>query len=70
MEGHAEEYFWKRHLEKRPASLGQLSVDDTSSKIVEEIRDILHENEKMLPPILKDVLKQVVTRKKSERNLC
>ena len=45
MEGHTEEYCWRKHPEKRPASLAQMSVDNTSSKIVEELRGILHENE-------------------------
>jgi len=46
MEGHTEEYCLRKHPEKRPASLAQMSVDNTSSKIVEEIIGILHENEK------------------------
>ena len=49
MEGHTEEYCWRKHAEKRPASLAQMSVDNTSSKVVEEIRGILYENEKKLP---------------------
>jgi hypothetical protein len=52
MEGHAEEYCWRKHPEKRPASLAQVSIDNTSSKIVEEIRGVLHENEKKLPSLL------------------
>jgi len=46
--------------------LSQISVDDTSSKIVEEIRDILHENEKKLASIVKGILKEVVKRKKEK----
>jgi hypothetical protein len=45
-EGHTEEYCWRKQPEKRPASLAPMSVDSTSSKIVEEIRNVFHENEK------------------------
>jgi hypothetical protein len=37
MEEHTEEYCCREHPEKRPVSLAQMSVDNTSSKIVEEI---------------------------------
>ena len=66
MEGHTEEYCWRKHPEKRPASLAKMSADNTSSKIVEEIRDILHENEKKLPSLVKGILKQVVKKKKKK----
>ena len=62
-----EEYCWRKHPEKRPASLAQMSVDNTSSsKIVEEIRGILHENEKKLPSLVKGILKEVVKKKKKK----
>jgi hypothetical protein len=64
MEGQTEEYCWRKHPEKRPASPPQMSVDNTSSKIVEEIRGILHENEKKLPSLVKGILKDVVKKKK------
>ena len=67
MEGHTEEYCWRKHAEKRPASLAQISVDNTSSKIVEEIRGILHENEKKLPSLVKGILKEVVKKKKKKK---
>jgi hypothetical protein len=41
--------------------LPQISVDNTSSKIVEEIRDIIYENEKKLPSIVQG---KVVKKKK------
>jgi len=41
-----------------------MSVDNTSSKIVEEIRGILRENEKKLPSLVKGILKEVVKKKK------
>jgi len=43
-----------------------MSVDNTSSKIAEEIRGILHENEKKLPSLLKGMLKEVVKKKKKK----
>ena len=43
-ERHTEDYCWRKHPEKRPASLAQMSLDLYSSKIVEEIRDFLHES--------------------------
>jgi len=47
-----------------------MSVDNTSPKNVEEIRDILHENEKKLPSLVKGILKEVVVKKKKkQRNL-
>ena len=64
MEGHTEEYFWRKHPEKHPVSLVQMSVDNASSKIVEEIRGILHENEEKLPSLVKGILKEVVKKKK------
>jgi hypothetical protein len=57
MEGHTEEYCWRKHPEKRPASLARMSVDNTPSEIVEEIRGILHENENRLPSLVKGILK-------------
>jgi len=39
-------------------------VDNTSSKIVEKIRGILHENEKKLPSFVKGIFKEVVKKKK------
>ena len=66
MEGHTEEYCCRKHLEKRPASLAQMSVDNTSSKIVEEIRGILYENEKKLPSLVKGILKEVFKKKKKK----
>jgi hypothetical protein len=39
-----------------------MSVDNTSSKIVEEIRGILHENEKKLPSLVKGILKECTIR--------
>jgi hypothetical protein len=41
-----------------------MSIDNTSSKIVEEIRGILDENEKNLPSLVKGILKEVVKKKK------
>jgi hypothetical protein len=41
-----------------------MSVDNTSSKIVEEIGGILYENEKKLPSLVKGPLKEVVKKKK------
>jgi len=64
MEGHTEIHCCRNHPEKRPASLAQMSVDSTYSKIVEEIRDILHDNEKKLPSLVKSLLKEVVKKKK------
>jgi hypothetical protein len=43
-----------------------MCVDNTSSKIVEEIRGILHENEKKLLSLLKGILKEVVKKKKKK----
>jgi hypothetical protein len=43
-----------------------MSVDNTSSKVVEEIRGILSENEKKLPSLVKGILKQVVKKKKKK----
>jgi len=54
----------REHPEKRPASLPQMSVDDTSSKIVEEISAILHENEKRSPSLIEAILQVVVKEKK------
>ena len=68
MEGHTEEYCWRKHPEKRGADLAQMSVDNTSSKIVEEIRGILHENEKKLPSLVKGVLKEVVKKNKEKES--
>jgi len=59
--GHTEKYCWREYPEKSPASLPQISVDNTSSKIVEEIRDIIYENEKKLPSIVQG---KVVKKKK------
>jgi hypothetical protein len=71
MEGHTEEYCWRKHPEKRHVSLAQMSVDNTSSKIVQEIRGILHENEKKLPSLVKGILKEVVKKqKKKEKESC
>jgi len=67
IEGHTEEYCWRKHPEKRPASLAQISVENTSSNIVEEIRDILHDNEKKLPSLVKGILKEVVKKKKKKK---
>ena len=64
--GHTEECCWRKHPENRPASLAQMPVDNTSSKIVEEIRGILHENEKKLPSLVKGILKEVVKKKKKK----
>ena len=63
MEGHIEEYCWRKHPEKRPASLAQMSVDNTSSQILEEIRSILHVNKKKLPSLVKGILKEEVQKK-------
>ena len=41
-----------------------MSVDDTSSKIVEEISAILHENEKRSPSLIEAILQVVVKEKK------
>jgi len=35
---------WRKHSEKRPVALDQISVGKTSFKIFEDIRDILQEN--------------------------
>jgi hypothetical protein len=35
-----------------------MCVDNTSSKTFEEIRGILHENEKKLPSLVKSILKE------------
>jgi hypothetical protein len=43
-----------------------MSVDNTSSKIVEEIRGIIHESEKKLPSFAKSILKEVVKKKKKK----
>jgi len=43
-----------------------MSVDNSSSKIVEEIRGILHENEEKLPSLVKGILKQVVKKNKKK----
>jgi hypothetical protein len=59
MEGYTQEYCWRKH----PASLAQMSVDNTSSKIVEEIRGILHENDKKLLSFVKGILKEVEKKK-------
>jgi len=66
MKGHTEEYCWRKHPEKRSASLAQMSVDNTSSKIVEEIRGILHENEKKLHSLVNGFLKEVVKKQVKE----
>ena len=50
---------------KCPVDLAQMSLDNASSKIVEEIRDILQDNEKTLPSIAKEILKQVLKKKQS-----
>jgi hypothetical protein len=43
-----------------------MSVDNTSSKIVEEIRGILHDNENRLPSLVKGILKEVSKKKKNK----
>ena len=70
MEGHTEEYCWRKYPEKRSASLARMSVDDTSSKIVEEIRCNFHENEKKSPSLVKVILKEVVKKKKKKVKEC
>jgi hypothetical protein len=44
-----------------------MSVDNTSSEIVEEIKDVLHENKKKLHSIVKGILKEVVKKKKKKK---
>ena len=42
-----------------------MSLDNASSKIVEEIGDIFQDNEKTLPSIAKEILKQVLKKRQS-----
>jgi hypothetical protein len=54
------------YFQKRPTSLAQTSIDNTSSKSFKEIRGILHENEKNLPSLVKSASKEVVKKKKKK----
>jgi hypothetical protein len=67
LEGHTEEFCRRKNPEKRPESLAQMFVANTSSKIVKKIRGILYGNEKRLLSLVKSILKVVVKKKKKKK---